>query len=518
MVETFVSSCHECLEQANRMPNQAGFFQPSATPSRQPWAEISMDWVTKLPDSVHRGAPVDQCLVLTDNLSGLTRLLPAHSTDTAEVTAERYFLEVFSTMGLPRSIRADNDKLLVGAFWKRLMALMGVDMHYTSPASSRSNGGCERKNQEFNRQVRLAVARAGKDWVASLPLYEFAMNRRSTAHRAGHSPFMIDRGHEPRGLTDLMRPGSLERKPLDSAAALSFFHRRVHVAQEAVDSMIITQDEVARSQNRLYRGDVYREGDWVRIHKSHFSSPAARELESFKVKPNWVGPFRVLQVGETGNQVRVDLAGVQTRADNRFNISAIKPSLPPEGHDARLVHERDRSQDGAYAIQSVGSYTLVGGRPSWMVRFAGYGSQHDKRLHLNQMVHPPRLGLDSVPEALLRFEQQRQHTNTPSLPFAYEYPERPPELELGAPMVMSDGYTVIFSPGGRADVASWRAIAAAFDLGVPALKKLNKGNPFIKKHQKQLIDSVIPRHTAVRVCAPRVVAAVLDGTPVVYQW
>ena len=269
------------------------------------------------------------------------------------------FWKCFLPMGLPRSIRADNDKLLVGAFWKRLMELMGVDMHYTSPASSRSNGGCERKNQEFNRQVRLAVARAGKDWVASPPLHEFAMNRRSTAHRAGHSPFMIDRGHEPRGLTDLMRPGSLERKPLDSAAALSFFHRRVHVAQEAVDSMIITQDEMARSQNRLHRGDVHREGDWVRMHKSHFSRPAARELESFKVKPNWVGPFRVSQVGETGNQVRADLAGVQTRADDRFNISAIKPSLPPEGHDARLVHERDRSQDGACAIQSVGVRTHV---------------------------------------------------------------------------------------------------------------------------------------------------------------
>ena len=295
-----MSSCNECAEQANGMPNQAGFFQPSAAPSRQPWAEISMDGVTKLPGSVHRGEPVDQCLVISDNLSGLTRLLPAHSTNTAEVTAERCFLETFSTMGLPRSIRADNDndKLLVCAFWNRLMTLLGVDMHYTSPASSRSNGGCERKNQEFNRQVRLAVASAGKDWVRSLPLHEFAMNRRSAAHRAGHSPFMIDRGHEPRGFTDLM--GVVEGRPLDSPAALAFFHKRAHVAQEAVDAMVISQDEVARSQNRLHRGEVCREGDWVRVHKTHFSSPAARELESFKVQPNWVGPFRVLQVGESG--------------------------------------------------------------------------------------------------------------------------------------------------------------------------------------------------------------------------
>ena len=36
--------------------------------------------------------------------------------------------------------------------------------------------------------------------------------------------------------------------------------------------------------------------------------------------------------------------------------------------------------------------------------------------------------------------------------------------------------------------------AATFDLGVPALQKLNKGNP-CKKHQKQLLNSVIPRES-----------------------
>ena len=473
-VEKHVAACHECIKQSNNLPNSAGHYQPSTTPAVQPWTEISMDYIVKLPEVEVLGRKVDQVLVVVDSMSGLTRLIPAHSTDTAEQSAELHFQYVFPVYGLPRQMRIDRDVRWNNKFWKALFGLLGVHVQHTSPHSSKSAGQVERKNQEVNKHLRIMLSQADANWATGLPVFEHAMNKRTTRQRAGFSPYMLERGWEPNGVLDFTNtPQCMAAAP--GAPATTYMHRQAHFAQQAVDAISLSHDDIARVQNKKYRGDIIQPGDWVVIRKEHFTQPTERESNHrFKWAANYVGPFRITEVSDRGNTIWVDLTGVKSKAGNQFNISSYRPSPPPENYAEMRAHTDGPT--GGHLLQSVLDHRLRDDRDEWKVRWTGYGSQYDQWVTLSHMVHPPLLGAASLPPPLVKFEQVRQKTDTPEFPFDYEYPELA-EVDLGTPTLMADGYMVIKSPGGRR--ATLRALAISNNTTWQALQVLNRGSPFL---------------------------------------
>ena len=204
-------------------------------------------------------------------------------------------------------MRIDRDVRWNNKFWKALFGLLGVHVQYTSPYSSKSAGQVERKNQEVNKHLRIMLSQADANWATGLPVFEHAMNKRTTRQRAGFSPCMLERGWEPNGVLDFTNtPQCMAAAP--GAPATTYMHRQAHFAQQAVDAISLSHDDVARVQNKKYRGDIVQPGDWVVIRKEHFTQPTERESNHrFKWAANYVGPFRITEVSDRGNTIWVDL-------------------------------------------------------------------------------------------------------------------------------------------------------------------------------------------------------------------
>lgn len=71
--------------------------------AQQPWQEVSMDFVARLPES----EGFDAVLVVVDRLTRMRHLIPCHTTANSEDVAKLYLRNVWKLHGLPTHITSD---------------------------------------------------------------------------------------------------------------------------------------------------------------------------------------------------------------------------------------------------------------------------------------------------------------------------------------------------------------------------------------------------------------------------
>jgi len=114
-VDRYVRSCAEC--QKFRTSRHAGFgvLRPLPVPEK-PWEEISMDFVTRLPEC----EGYDAIWVVVDRLSKMRHFVPCQATVDAPGLAEMILKGVVRLHGLPRTIISDRGPQFAAMFWRRL--------------------------------------------------------------------------------------------------------------------------------------------------------------------------------------------------------------------------------------------------------------------------------------------------------------------------------------------------------------------------------------------------------------
>ena len=85
---------------------QAGLLMPLRIPDG-PFEDISMDFVTNLPPSVH--SRNTQCLTIVDWFSKFVMLIPCKANCTAQDVARLFIKHWYPLCGLPKSIVSDRD-------------------------------------------------------------------------------------------------------------------------------------------------------------------------------------------------------------------------------------------------------------------------------------------------------------------------------------------------------------------------------------------------------------------------
>jgi hypothetical protein len=277
IVRKFILNCEPCQRSKHRRHAPYGLLQPLPVPEER-WWDISMDFITDLPLS--RG--FDTLMVVKDRLSKQAHFIPTVKTATGADIADLYIRDIFRLHGASRSIVSDRDPKFTSSFWRRFMELLHVKVNLSTAFHPQTDGSTEITNQVIEQYLRVFCNYQQNDWVAHLPLCEFAYND-SEISTTGMTPFFANSGHHP-----IFDPTTI-RAPLVPAAEDRIVSLTT-ILQDVRANLAAAQKEYTKQANRsrLPVPDLEID-DLVFLDRRHIKT----SRPSSKLDDKNIGPFRI---------------------------------------------------------------------------------------------------------------------------------------------------------------------------------------------------------------------------------
>jgi hypothetical protein len=194
-VETFVRGCDLCFRTKTSRSAPPGFLKPLPVPFRA-WSDISVDYITPLPDCERYGSVYKHILVVVCRLTKMRHFIATRTLDVNEL-ADAFISRVYALHGSPDTIISDRGTQFVSAFWKQLSTRLGIHLKPSSAYHPETDGQTERINSGIEQYLRSFMNFHQNDWVDWLPIAEFAQNNVSS-ETTGVSPFFANYGFHPR--------------------------------------------------------------------------------------------------------------------------------------------------------------------------------------------------------------------------------------------------------------------------------------------------------------------------------
>jgi len=152
-----------------------------------PFKEISLDWITGLPVSMHNGQEFDSILTVVCHVTKYALFLPTHEDSTAVEFAELFFEHVECHFGTPHSIVTDRDSCITSDFWKEVCEIQIIKRRMSTAYHPQMDGQSEALNHIVEDYLRAYTAEDPTTWARLLPLAQFAYNN-SQNHTTHMSP------------------------------------------------------------------------------------------------------------------------------------------------------------------------------------------------------------------------------------------------------------------------------------------------------------------------------------------
>lgn len=359
-VARFVRSCDVCQRMKGDRPKQCP-LSPLDIP-KQPWQSIGMDFSTGLPVSAQGN---DTILTFIDRLTKQAHFVPTRATIDAEGTVDLYLQHVFRLHGLSESIVSDRDPRFTSEFYQRVFDRLGVKLKMSTANHPQSDGQTERAHRVIAQILRTVVNHRQNNWEEMLPWCEFAFNDMVQASTC-ETPFFLNYGFHPL---------SAPEAAFSTTVHAGDWQERQQEARSVVkDSIQAAIDDQARMADRSRQDRPIEVGDQVLVHKDYLSTPVSRDQPCVKLRPLWLGPFKVLET-PSRSTARLDLPS-WCRAHKVMNQAALKkyhkddtlhgpPSRPP----APIV---DADGFQRYIVEKVLSHRRFRGRKQYLVKWRGY--------------------------------------------------------------------------------------------------------------------------------------------------
>ena len=316
-VTDYCKACPTCATSKSPTEKPHGLLKTMPIPTH-PWQYIGIDFVGPLPESSNRNGWYDMICVIIDLLTAMVHLVPTRQTYKAADMAEVIFDTIYKLHGLPERIISDRDSLFTSHFWRKLHALLNVELRLSSAFHPQTDGATERANRTMTQMLRQCVSPNQRDWVTKLPAIEFAMNS-ARSSTTGFTPFYLNYGRNPSPMIwkgEEVYPGVRQ-----------FAENMKDAIMGAHDAIIALRVQNTVQANRKRLPASYKKGDLVYLSTKNISLPKGRAR---KLSPKYLGPFPIIKILKEGATYQLELSEELTKrgVNNAFHASLLRPHVP----------------------------------------------------------------------------------------------------------------------------------------------------------------------------------------------
>lgn len=317
----YCASCHPCKVNASVQKRPEGGMSGHSIPDGR-WEVVHMDWITDLPMTA-KGH--DAILVVHDKITKYAYFIPACSSDTAEITANKLFAQVFCLHGLPLQIVSDRDKLFTAKFFAQLMRILNVKQVVGTSYQHDFNGAAERLNRTVEVMLRHVVGdHVDRDFDDFLPLIQWSYN--TTKHDSiKMSPFFAQWGYEPR--QSLILPNIPEPLPNQHISLQSYVEHQQQVLTQVREALLEAKFimELYKNKQRTNPQPI-SVGDKVYLSTKNIGASHLVSVNK-KLKKRFIGPFAVLEKCSEYT-FRLDLPKTMSRMHPVFHVALLWKEVP----------------------------------------------------------------------------------------------------------------------------------------------------------------------------------------------
>ena len=359
-VSQYIKKCVHCQRNKHSTHAKYGRTQPIPLPE-EPWQEITMDFITKLPKSVEPTTKTkyDSIMVVVDRLTKYAHLIPFKETFDAEQLGRLFVDRVVRYQGFPDKVISDRDKLFTSAYWRTLLANIGTKLKLSTAYHPETDGQTERTNQTLEQYLRHYVTVTQDNWVDLLPMAQLAMNNR-LSDSTGESPYYANHGKHAR-----QREALPVERPSESAKQRADRLKETHEMMRQKDAR---KKEGIRRRDKKKDGPQLKEGDKVYLLTDNLRT----KRPSKKLDHRKVGPFLIKAVKkprdtrQPARSYELDLPR-DARIHPVFDIRLLEPAHPDT--PLQVVFHYEADQEREYEVETIVDKNHQG---RYLVKWRGY--------------------------------------------------------------------------------------------------------------------------------------------------
>ena len=379
-VNAYIRSCSTCQRYKSSTQVPAGLLHPLPVPLDR-FSDISMDFIGPLPKS--RG--FDTLFVVTDRLTGYTKIEPTMQTATAKDIAELFHCTWYRQFGLPRTIVSDRDKLFLSKFWKELHRLLNVKIKLSTAYHPETDGSTESANKTIIVSLRHYVNKRQTDWAVHLTHVESVFN--NSVNTATHqAPNELLYGTTVRLFPNMDVPIDTSNPAV--ADYLEQIQERISDAIAiAKDNRLIAKTIQTRNANRHRREEPkYLVGDMVMLDSQNLRRRLKKTGKSAKFYPRFIGPFKIIDAHPTTSNYKLQLLPEKEYQSIHPNFHArlLRPFTPNDPAQFPM-REPPRPppiipEDNQYEVERIVEHRPRRGRRGmeYKVHWLGYPEEDDE--------------------------------------------------------------------------------------------------------------------------------------------
>ncbi|KAH0603255.1 uncharacterized protein H6S33_008259 [Morchella sextelata] len=220
-IDRYIRNCHTSQRSKPNTHGKLSVLRPLPIPE-QPLQEVSMDFVTGLPES----EGYDAIMVVVDRLTKMQHLLPCNTTVNSEDIAQVYLRNIWKLHGLSTHVTSDRGTQFTAKFWRALCKYLDIEARMSTAFQLEIDSQTERPNTVMEQYLQFSVN-----------------NQVSTSTKA--TPFFANYGFHPRFTVTIK---SLNRTPT-SLNAKDFASKMKELHEHLRSNIRTAQDQQEQAVN-----------------------------------------------------------------------------------------------------------------------------------------------------------------------------------------------------------------------------------------------------------------------------